>query len=346
MRRSESSRGLKRRPAIFALFSLCLLAELVLVVGSAAATDVVTLQASADTYLRSGAPNTNEGSSSFLRLRASGDNRALVRFDQTALQAAAQDRWLVSARLELTITHNANNWGPSGRTISVYRLTSPWEEGNGFVDQGSPPNRGAGSGATWECAVDANIANQARDCSGSTQWEMGKPNQPGLHPWVEPATASVLITNDLTGTISFDVTDNVDAFLSEASENFGWIVKKDVEGDPGLVEFASRESGSSGPRLILEFDTVAPDERYAPDDPDTGPEGVPGEFEGPGGGAEGYDPDVNPDSACDAYVDFGIPDWCLDPGAVDNPPASAAAALRAGVAAATAGELSSRRARP
>ena len=47
-----------------------LLGTLVLAAGSASgSTDAVTLGASADTYLRSGAPDTNEGSSTFLRVR-------------------------------------------------------------------------------------------------------------------------------------------------------------------------------------------------------------------------------------------------------------------------------------
>ena len=115
------------------------------VVSASAATDVVTVPASADTYLRSGAPDTNEGGSSFLRMRASGDNRALVRFDQAALEQAVGSGTLVSASLKLDITGNGNNWGSSGRAISVFRLTSNWAEGKGFVDRGSPPNRGTGA---------------------------------------------------------------------------------------------------------------------------------------------------------------------------------------------------------
>jgi hypothetical protein len=101
--------GLNRRAAI--ALGLCVVAvELGLIVGSAAgASDVVTLPASADTYVRSGAPDTNEGGSTFLRLRASGDNRALVRFDQAALSDAVGSGTLVSASLELDITDNGNN---------------------------------------------------------------------------------------------------------------------------------------------------------------------------------------------------------------------------------------------
>ncbi|MFN0153114.1 MAG: LamG-like jellyroll fold domain-containing protein [Gaiella sp.] len=250
MRTPERKRS--RRKVMFGL-ALVLAAVAAVSVAGAATSDVVTqtVPASADSYLRSGSSDTNEGGSSFLRVRASGDNRPLVRFDQAALEAALAGGTLVSASLELTITQNSNNWSTSGRTISVYRLTKAWAEGNGFVDQGSPPNRGTGAGATWECASDSNIANQVRDCSGVTQWEMGQPNNPSVHPWVEPATATKLITNGLLGTISFDVTSDVQAFLAGSAANNGWIIKKDVEGQAGQAQFASRESGGSGPRLVL-----------------------------------------------------------------------------------------------
>lgn len=168
----------------------------------AADTVPVALQASADTYLRSGAPDTNEGGSTFLRLRASGDNRTIVRVDQAALEDAVGDSTVVSASLKFRIDSNGNNWGSSGRTIGAYRLTSVWSEGTGFVDGGSPPNRGTGSGATWACASDSDISNQAKNCSGASEWEMGKPNQPQLHPWVAQATGEALITNGMAGTVS------------------------------------------------------------------------------------------------------------------------------------------------
>lgn len=234
-------------------------ALLVIPVSSAqSAAETTTLGVSGDTYLRSGVPNTNEGGSSFLRVRASGDNRALVRFDQAALVATVGSGTLVSASLELSITANGDNWGASGRTISVFRLTKEWVEGNGFVDGGLPPSRGSGEGATWACAVDSDIADVTKDCSGATEWEMGMPSQPLLHPWVEPSTATVLITNGLSGTVSFDVTADVQAFLSGSVPNDGWIVKKDVEGAAGLVELASREAGN-GPRLVLTVDRAPAD---------------------------------------------------------------------------------------
>ena len=89
--------------------------------------------ASADTYLRRGNPNTNEGASTFLRVRATGDNRALVRFDEAVIQDAIGGETLLTATLQLTILETPSGWGPNGREVALHRLTQDWAEGNGFV---------------------------------------------------------------------------------------------------------------------------------------------------------------------------------------------------------------------
>lgn len=160
-----------------------------------AATQTQILQAAADTYVRKGGANTNEGASTFVRLRASGENRALVRFDQAAIVNALGGGTLVSAKLQLDIVKNSNNWGPGGRSLELHRLNMNWTEGNGR--NADVPNkldfRGTGPSATWNCATDSNIANQKADCDEDDDWEMRlskqKPNSP---PWVETPTASVL----------------------------------------------------------------------------------------------------------------------------------------------------------
>lgn len=97
--------------------------------------------ASADTYLRRGNPNTNEGASTFLRVRTTGDNRALVRFDEAAIQDAIGAETLLTATLRLTIVETPSNWGPNGRTIDLHRMLQDWAEGNGFV-AGALPGQG------------------------------------------------------------------------------------------------------------------------------------------------------------------------------------------------------------
>ncbi len=190
----------------------------------------------ADTYLRLGSPNQNQGTESLLRLRQSGKNRALLRFDVAAIATAIGEGTLQSAHLVLTISHNGSNWGAAGRTIDLHRLTAAWTEG----------------GATWNCADDTNPTNQQPNCS--PQWGGGT--------FAPAATGSVLVTNDLAGSIDLDVTADVAALLT-GTPNHGWLVKKSDEGKSGLIEFGSRESAAV-PRLVLTFDLPAGGDQTAP----------------------------------------------------------------------------------
>lgn len=208
---------------------------------------VITINSTADTYVRSGQSNQNEGAGQFMRVQSSGYNRALVRFDQSALQSVIGGGTVVSAKLRLTITDNGNNWGTAGRTVDVHRLISDWAEGNG-----TESDRGTSSGATWNCAIDSLIENLTKNCSGSTEWEMGQPNNPALHPWIETASATQTITNNQTGVVEFDVTADVASFATGINSNYGWIIKKTNEGHTGQVSFGTKES-TSVPQLVVTY---------------------------------------------------------------------------------------------
>ncbi len=193
--------------------------------------DPLTVPPFADTYIRSGSPNQNQGAEPILRLRASGNNRALLQFDSAAVATAVGSGTVASARLELTIVLNADNWGPDGRTIDLHRLTQSWTE----------------AGATWNCGDDLDPGNQKPDCP-TTAWEMGGAGPP---PWIATPTATALVTNGLRGVITVDVTADIQALLGGGAFP-GWILKKTNEGATGRVEFGSRESATP-PRLILEI---------------------------------------------------------------------------------------------
>lgn len=211
--------------------------------GSAAA-QTQTLPPAADTYLRQGSPNQNQGTESVVRIRQSGSNRSLIRFDQAAIEAAVGAGSLVSATLELTIDGTASNWGPDGRTVDVHRLTAAWTEG----------------GATWNCGDDSQPGNSGPDCD--PQWNGGA---------FEPdATDSRLHTTGMSGSVMFEVTDDVASFIS-GTPNHGWLLKKLDEGATGQVDYSSRE-GPAAPRLVLvvespTFDEVPPSARFTAPDP-------------------------------------------------------------------------------
>ena len=90
-------------------------------------SQTVTLEAIGDTYLRSGSPNQNQGSEAVLKIRASGNNRSLVIFDQSEIESAVGTNILVSAALELWV-ESAGSWGGSGRTVDAHRLSEAWTE--------------------------------------------------------------------------------------------------------------------------------------------------------------------------------------------------------------------------
>jgi hypothetical protein len=180
-----------------------------------------------DTYLKEGQPNKNQGTEGILRIRQSGQNRSLVQFDQNAISSFVGTRSVTSATLRVYISLNSNNWGASGRDVGVHRLTSSWTE----------------LGATWNCPDDTNTGNNSPD---GVQWEM---NNVSLWPFVSTASDIVVHTNGLVGWIEFDVTADVQGFLS-GNPNYGWLIKKTNEGQSGSVEYSSKD-GANPPELII-----------------------------------------------------------------------------------------------
>jgi PKD domain-containing protein len=203
-----------------------------------------TLTPSQDSFIAGISPNSNNGAGTYLQLTRSGHERALVQFDQSQIQSAIDNDQNFTATLVFTINSTDNNWSSSGRQIDVDRLNQPWTEGNGtFIQNGT---KGTGSGVTWNCSTDSNISGNATSCSGSTAWDM---TNAANWPFVGTPTATATITNNETGTVSFNVTSDVQAFLN-GTANDGWIVKKDDETKDGIIQFSSRE-GANSPQLVI-----------------------------------------------------------------------------------------------
>jgi len=124
----------------------------------------------------------------------------------------------VSARLELYVQQNANNWGTEGGTVDAHRIATSWSE----------------AAATWNCPSDSNPSNSTADCP--VQWA-------GASFEANP-TDTLLHTNGLQGWVGFDVTRDVESFLS-GTANYGWLLKKTDEGQSGEAEYTSREGTAS-----------------------------------------------------------------------------------------------------
>jgi hypothetical protein len=112
--------------------------------------------------------------------------------------------------------------------------------------------RGDGSGVTWKCSTDSEINNQQPNCD--PQWN-------GASYSLTPTdTITIFKDHAPTGTvktigwIEFDVTSDVQTFISSTEQNYGWIVKKTEEGNPGSVEFSSGQSSANMPELVLVFE--------------------------------------------------------------------------------------------
>jgi hypothetical protein len=201
-----------------------------------------TLFANADTFLRDGADNTNEGGNDRLRIQSSGHNRVLARFNLSGISTTG----LQSGTLVLNIASNVDNWGSSGRLVDAHRLLADWTEGNGINDLLGLllGFRGTGEGATWKCAKDADIHNFNDDCT--TPWNGGT--------FAAATAPSKLHTNNLTGDVSWNVTADL-----QAGAGNGWLIKKKSEGQSGQVRYYSREGAAlSGnpnraPRLVLVY---------------------------------------------------------------------------------------------
>jgi Glucodextranase, domain B/Carboxypeptidase regulatory-like domain len=188
------------------------------------AGQTVTLTPIADTFMKEDSANRNFGTDASLVLQENG-SRVLVQFDTSAIVAAVGSGSLASAQLQVYIGSNAANWGPTGRSVDIYRLDAAWTEG----------------GATWNCGDDTQPKNDAADCP--SLWSGGT---------TEPdASDTLVITSASTGWIQFDVTADVLAFLA-GTANDGWLIRKTDEGQSGRVDLVSRAGAAGpGPRLVL-----------------------------------------------------------------------------------------------
>lgn len=197
----------------------------------------LTLPVSADTFITAKSPDREHGRAAVLRVAKSGPSRALVGFDPGSLVAAVAGNQLLAAQLQLGVAANAKNWGPAGRTIGAYRLTTAWSE----------------AAATWDCPADTNLDNAAPDCAAP--WNGGS--------FAAVPTATALITRQTTGSVSFDVTADVAAFLAGAA-NDGWLIAKTDEALAGRIDFTSREASSGQPAQLIIIVQVPPGDRTAP----------------------------------------------------------------------------------
>jgi hypothetical protein len=169
-----------------------------------------------DTHVNSWYPSTNYDASQYVTVRQGDVIAALLRFDVAGLAG----REIRSARLELYASKRSNS---AAMTVSAYRVLRPW----------------VGKQATWAQA------------STGVAWDRAGCNGEGTD---RDASASGVVSVDTLGKwYSLDVTDMVRAWVGDAAQNQG-VVLKGSGGASVEYSFASKESADVAirPRLVVE----------------------------------------------------------------------------------------------
>ena len=194
------------------------------------------LAPSADTYIRQGSPNQNQGAEVILRLQSSG-KMGVAPLGPGRPGAGGRRRH------RHVCTPAAHDLQP-GRQLEHGRPDDRAASDDAGVDR---------VGRDLELRTDSVPGNSKPDCTGATAWDM---DHSAAYPFVAETSATARLRNGQTGVVSFDVTADVLAWLS-GQPNDGWVLKKTVEGDPGMVDFGSRECATP-PQLVLQCESRSP----------------------------------------------------------------------------------------
>lgn len=204
-------------------------------VTSALAQIEVTLEPSKDnTLYEDGSGSVSNGNGSFLFAGTTGQGRvrrALLAFDVAGAIPAGATIESVSLSLNMSRT-------PSGsQTIAVHRVLADWGEGTSNADA----NEGQGATAT------AGDATWVHRFFNTTTW--GRAG--GEFVSGASATLSVGGTGSYSWTSAQLVAD-VQGWLDQPSENFGWLLRGNEIGSSTTKRFGSQEN-SQGPRLTVAY---------------------------------------------------------------------------------------------
>ena len=211
---------------------------------------VAVLNPSADTALIQVAPDANMGGSGFFNAGTAGNgnrNRALMRFNLSETIPAGSIINSVSLRLDI-IRQPAVDLQPA--TFGLHPLFVSWGEGNKFAAEDGSPGLGApatAGEATWLYRSLATLAWAAPGGLAGTEFALAP-----------SSTTFVYGIGDETLFESTELlTADVQKWVNQPELNFGWMLMTETE----LIRksarsFASREDGSGGPILVVDFTPV------------------------------------------------------------------------------------------
>ena len=208
--------------------------------GITRADDVVLPCSRNNTLIETGGDVSNgkgDGIYSGLTLR-SGIRRGLIRFDLTSIPAGST---ITSTSLELTLIQTTGPDGPA----TLHRVLADWGEGTSLS--------GGGLGA----AATAGDATWLERFYGTAPWAVAGGDFSG----VPSGTTTIVAT---AGTQTFGSTSglvaDVQAWIDNPGQNFGWAVLGDEQTLQSARRFASREYvvPAQAPRLLVSFTPPTP----------------------------------------------------------------------------------------
>jgi len=217
-----------------ALFTTCALSV----------ADSASLPATADTSISTHDPDNNFGGDLHVSAGRDGNGggnprRALFRFDLGSIPAGSV---INSATLKLTVVKSPA-FGSMNSTFELHRLTAGWIEGTKTGNNGMAASPGE---ATWN--------NRAH---GIAPWSVG-PGAAGDFS-ASSSASTAIIGNDLYAWSSALLTEDVQGWIDNPGQNFGWIVISDGEAVNKTARgFGSREYSTPTSQPVLEIDFTPP----------------------------------------------------------------------------------------
>jgi len=197
--------------------------------------EVANLSATEDTFINGGRPNNNAGRTSWVsagRDGTGGVRRGLLRFNLSSIPAGST---VTSAELQMTVTRVPGS-SPVNSTFDLFRLLASWSEGDKGGNNGASASTGQ---ATWNDRM-----------RGTASW-----TTPGAkNNAIATASASTAVTAARNARYSWTgsrMTDDVQLWVDNQSQNFGWLLTSRAESSSRSVRgFASRESSSRGMLMV------------------------------------------------------------------------------------------------
>lgn len=214
-------------------------AAMVLVVGSAATADVVTLGASRDNTLfenANGAVSNGAGVNMFVgRNSQGGIRRGLVAFDLSAIPAGST---ITSVSLMLLASQTQ---GPAGE-VALYRTLADWGEGSSSSTGGGGAPSQPGD-ATW-----------IHTSFNTSFW-----TTPG-GDFAPEASASLLVSDPgaYVWSSTSELVADVQGWLDNPGSNFGWGLIGQESSTGTAKRFETRENEVEGSRPLLRVEYVVP----------------------------------------------------------------------------------------